>query len=196
MSAENIMRLFNDCMTGGRVRPNLKIIVKTASYTVTPDDYGSVFTTRGGAAEIVFTLPAAGSTNKGDWALFVNVADQNMAVAGAEAGLVVFNSLTADNIGFRTDSERIGGALLAISDGTCWVVVPLATETLTVHVDAKATSTPSATKTSTSTATGTTTTTATGTSSSSVTATSTATKTSTSTATSTQTATATATATA
>ena len=175
MSAENIMRLFNDCMTGGRVRPNLKIIVKTASYTVTPDDYGSVFTTRGGAAEIVFTLPAAGSTNKGDWALFVNVADQNMAVAGAEAGLVVFNSLTADNIGFRTDSERIGGALLAISDGTSWVVLPLATETQTVHVDAKATSTPSATST----------TTATGTASSSVTATTTVTQTATATATAT-----------
>lgn len=175
MSGENIMRLFNDCMTGGRVRPLLKIITKTSSYTLTPDDYGSVFTTRGGAAEITFTLPAAGSTNEGDWALFVNIADQNMAVAGAEAGLVVFNNATADNISYRTDSERIGGALLAISDGTSWIVLPIATETQTVHVDAKATSTTTTTST----------TTATGTPSSSVTTTTTATATSTVTATAT-----------
>lgn len=175
MSAENIMRLFNDCVEGGRVRPALKVVVKTASYTITPDDYGTVFTTRGGAAEIKFTLPAASSTNKGNWVLFVNVADQNMAVAGAEAGLVVFNSLTADNISFRTDSERIAGAFLAVSDGTSWIVLPLATETQTVHVDAKATSSASATST----------TTATGTASSSHTTTTTATQTSTATATAT-----------
>ena len=42
MSGENIMRLFNDCMTGGRVRPLLKIITKTSAYTITPDDFGSV----------------------------------------------------------------------------------------------------------------------------------------------------------
>jgi len=196
MSAENIMRLFNDCMTGGRVRPLLKIVTKTSSYTITPDDFGTVFTTRGAAAEVEFTLPSAASTNKGEWVLFMNVADQNMMVSGAEAGLVVFNSLTADNISYRTDSERIGGTFVAISDGTSWVVLPIATETQTIHVDAKATSTPSATSTSTTTSTATTTTTATGTSSSSVTATSTATKTSTSTTTATNTATATATATA
>jgi hypothetical protein len=175
MSNENIMRLFNDCVTGGRVRPLFKVVAKTASYTITSDDFGTVFTTRGAAAEVEFTLPAAASTNKGEWVLFLNAANQNMSVAGAEAGLIVFNSLTADNISFRTDNERIGGGLLAISDGTSWIVLPIATETQTIHVDAKATSSASATST----------TTATGTSSSSVTATTTATKTATATATAT-----------
>ncbi len=192
MSHENIMRLFNDCVTAGRIRPQVKVATKTASYTITPDDFGTVFTTRGGAAELTFTLPAAASTNKGEWVMFVNMANQNMAVAGAEAGLVVFNSLTADNISFRTDNERIGGALLAISDGTSWVVLPIGTETQTIHVDAKATVSASATSTTTTTSTSTTT--ATGTSSSSITATTTATSTATTTATATSTATATATA--
>ncbi len=134
MSDENIMRLWNDCSEGGRVRPILNIIVKTASYTVTSKDFGSVITTRGAQGAVTFTLPAASSVNKGDWVLFANVANQNMIVAGADEGLVTFNDLTADDIGFKQTSEKIGGAFLAISDGTSWVVVPLATETQTITV--------------------------------------------------------------
>jgi hypothetical protein len=144
MSYENIMRLWNDCCTlGGSVRPKLNTIVKTSSYTVTPLDYGSVFTSRGATCAVTFTLPAAGSSNSGDWALFVNVADQNMFVAGPDEGLVVFNDLTADNIGFATTSEKIGGMLLAISDGTSWIVLPIATETQTVNIGTAASSSPS-----------------------------------------------------
>lgn len=134
MSDENIMRLWNDCSEGGRVRPKLNIIVKTASYTITSADFGSVITTRGAGAAVTFTLPAAASTNEGEWVLFANVADQNMIVAGADEGLVVFNDLTADSIAFQTTSEKIGGAFLAISDGTSWAVVPIATETQTITV--------------------------------------------------------------
>jgi hypothetical protein len=134
MSDENIMRMWNDCSVGGRVRPKLNIIVKTATYTVTPNDYGSVISTRGAGAAVTFTLPAAGATNKGEWVLFVNVVNQSMTIAGADEGLVVFNDLTADAIAFSTTSEKIGGAFLAISDGTSWAVVPLATETQTITV--------------------------------------------------------------
>jgi hypothetical protein len=134
MSAENTMRMWNDCVDGGNVRPALNIIAKTASYTVTPDDFGSVLTTRGAGAAVTFTLPAASAVNKGDWVLFVNVADQNMTVAGADEGLVVFNDLTADAIAFSQASEKIGGAFLAISDSTSWVVVPFSMETQTIAV--------------------------------------------------------------
>ena len=134
MSAENIMRLFNDCVTGGRLRPKLKITVKTASYTVTPDDFGSVLTTRGAGGAVTFTLPAASAKNKNECVLFINVADQNMIVAGADEGLVVFNDLTADAIAFQQASEKIGGAFLAISDGSSWCVVPLATELQTIAI--------------------------------------------------------------
>ena len=129
-----MMRMFNDCVTGGNVRPKFKVTAKTASYTVTPADFGSVFTTRGAVGAITFTLPAASAVNKGEWVLFVNVADQNMTVAGADEGLVVFNDLTADAIAFSQASEKIGGAFLAVSDGTSWTVIPLATETQTIAV--------------------------------------------------------------
>ncbi len=177
MSHENIMRLWNAAVTLGGLRPRFKIIAKTSDYTVTPNEFGSVFTTRGAAAAVTFTLPAAGSTNKGDWVLFTNVADYNMVVSGADEGLVVFNNLTADNIGFGTPSELIGGTLLAISDGTSWIVLPLASETQTLVID----SSPTSTATSTATATATTTATATATATTTSTATSTATSTGTAT---------------
>jgi len=133
MSFENIMRLWNDGITLGAIRPKLKVAVKTSSYTITSPDFGTVFTTRGGGA-VTFTLPTAASTNEGEWVLFINVADQNMTVTGTDEGLVCFNDLTADSIAFSTTSEKIGGAFLAISDGTSWIVLPIATETQTVTV--------------------------------------------------------------
>lgn len=134
MSDENVMRMWNDCVEGGNVRPRFKVTAKTASYTVTPNDFGSILTTRGAGGAITFTLPTASSVNAGDWVLFINVADQNMIVTGTDEGLVVFNDLTADAIAFQQASEKIGGAFLAISDGTSWAVVPLATETQTIAV--------------------------------------------------------------
>jgi hypothetical protein len=134
MSAENIMRMWNACVEDGTIRPKFKVTAKTASYTVTVGDFGTVLTTRGAGGAIVFTLPAASAVNKGEWVLFVNVADQNMTIAGADEGLVVFNDLTADAIAFSQASEKIGGAFLAVSDGTSWCVVPIATETQTIAV--------------------------------------------------------------
>ena len=134
MSHEDVMRLWNDAADSGRVRPKLKVLAKTASYTITSGDFGTVFTTRGATGAVTFTLPAAASKNTGEWALFLNVADQNMLVAGADEGIVTFNDLTADSVAYQTSSEKIGGAFLAISDGTSWVVAPLAMETQTITV--------------------------------------------------------------
>lgn len=134
MSHEEVMRLWNGSVELGRIRPKLKIVVKTSSYTITPDDFGTVFTTRGATGAVTFTLPAAGSTNSGEWVLFVNVADQNMIVAGADEGIVTFNDLTADSVAYQTTSEKIGGSFIAISDGSSWAVMPLAEETQTITV--------------------------------------------------------------
>jgi len=146
MSHENIMRLWNDAATGGFVRPLLRIITKTSAYTVTPADYGSVFTTRGATAEVWFTLPSASSVNKGNWCLFVNVANQNMFVKGTDDGLVTFNNLTSDNVGFSSASKLIGGAFLAISDGTSWLVMPIAEEAQSIAVNVSSTPTSSSSK--------------------------------------------------
>ena len=134
MSNENIMRLWNDGATGGVVRPKFVVVAKTSAYTITSADFFSVFTTRGAGASVTFTLPAASSANRGNLVLFISVANHDMLVAGATGGLVVFNDLTANSIGYQTGFEYIGGAFLAVSDGTSWVVHPIGTETQTVTV--------------------------------------------------------------
>lgn len=111
-----------------------KVVAKTASYTVTAADMGKTFTTRGATGAITFTLPAASDALNGAEVRFLNVADQNMIVAGADEELVVLNDLTADSIAFQTSSEKIGGGFLALCDGTSWIVLPWATETQTVTI--------------------------------------------------------------
>jgi hypothetical protein len=143
MSHENIMRLWNAACDGGFVRPKMKVVVKTSSYTITPDDFGTVFTTRGATTTVIFTLPAVSSTYSGNVVLFLNVADYDMIVAGTTGELVVFNDLTADTFGIITASERIGAGLLAICDGTSWIVLPITQENVTVAVDTSASQTPS-----------------------------------------------------
>ena len=134
MSSENVMRLWNDGMLSGQIRPKTQVVVKTASYTVTPKDFGTVLTNRGATAAVTFTLPAADAANNGEWVLFYNVANYNLIVAGADEGLVAFNDLTADSLGYETTNEKIGGAFLAVSDGTSWLILIISQETQTVTV--------------------------------------------------------------
>lgn len=108
---------------------------KTADYTVTEQDLGTIFTTRGAAGAVNFTLPAPAAPLAGCWVKFINEADQNMVVTSGTADtLVVFNDLAADSIAFQSASERIGGAIECVvnDDGTKWLAfVHLGAETQT-----------------------------------------------------------------
>lgn len=111
----------------------LPIEATTSSLIMTAADLGKIWTTRGAGGAITFTLPAV-SGLAGRWAIFWNVANQNMIVAGPDEGLVVKNDLTADSIAYQTGGELIGSAFLAVCDGTSWLVVPLAEEAVTVTI--------------------------------------------------------------
>jgi len=124
MSSKNVLRLLQSAR---------EIKAKTADYTVVAGDFDSIFTTRGAAAGVTFTLPKAANSS-GGIVEFYAVADQDLIIAGQDEELVVFNDLTADKIEFSTTNEKIGGGFRAVCDGTSWIVVPLATETQTVTV--------------------------------------------------------------
>jgi len=136
MSSSNVLRLIEEATGINRevLEFAFQPVAKTADYTVTLADFSKVFTTRGAGAAVTFTLPAASNDNKGEWVVFISVANQNMTIAGADEGLVVFNDLTADSIAYSSSNEKIGGAFLAFSDGTSWIVLPVATETQTVTI--------------------------------------------------------------
>lgn len=106
-------------------RPNLfpwvDVVAKTADYTVTEADNGTLFTNRGASGAVIFTLPV--TPKKGLRYGFHVVADNSVTVAGGTADNVVgFNNLTADSVGFATSSEKIGGRFDVEGDGTGWLV--------------------------------------------------------------------------
>lgn len=112
----------------------LPIAARVTDLTLAVTDLYKIWTTRGAAGAVNFTLPAAATAGAGAWVEFYNVANQNMTVTGADEELVVFNDLTADSIAYSTAGELIGGGFRCICDGTSWIVVPLATEVQTVTV--------------------------------------------------------------
>lgn len=114
------------------IRP---ISAKTGDYTVTVSDLGKIFTTRGAAGAVTFTLPAVSSSiPTGVSTLFYNVADQDMIVAGTAGELVTFNDAAANSVAFSTSAEQIGGCLEAVCDGTSWLIIIHGEETATSTV--------------------------------------------------------------
>jgi hypothetical protein len=100
---------------------------KTADYTCTLADSGTVFHTTGATAAVNFTLPAING-NPFRF-LFINGADQNMTVtANAADTIVTYNDLAADSVAFSTASEKIGGVVEVWCDGTTLFVLPRAAD--------------------------------------------------------------------
>ena len=119
----------------GLVPPNanpLLVVAKTADYTVVAADNNKIFTTRGAAGAVNFTLPALA---RGLRFTFFNEAGQNMTVtAGTADTMVVFNDLAADSIAFSTAAELIGGAITVVANDNAskWLTfVNLGAETQT-----------------------------------------------------------------
>lgn len=112
-----------------------RVIAKTGDYTVTADDGGTIFTTRGAGGAVNFTLPATTGLVSGWNARFFNAAAQNMTVtAGTADTMTTFNDLTADSVAFSTSSELIGAGVEVVWDGTGWDVFVMAEETQTMTV--------------------------------------------------------------
>jgi hypothetical protein len=98
------------------------IQAKTADYTVLEADNNTIFTTRGAAGAVNFTLPA--TAKKGLHYGFYSAANQDMTVtAGTADTMTVINDLTADSIAISTTNLKIGGFVEVFGDGTAWNVI-------------------------------------------------------------------------
>lgn len=115
------------------------IEAKTANYTLTAADNGKIFTNRGAAGAVTFTLPAPSTALEGvEYTFMAVVAAQNLIVAGAGANdIVAFNNAAAASVAFQTAAEIIGGAVTMVCDGTSWLAfVSLGAETQTPTIGA------------------------------------------------------------
>lgn len=108
----------------GYLQPVQRIVAKTADYTVlVTDACGTLFTTRGAAGAVNFTLPLTGNgLPAGWWVEFLNLVDQNMTITGGVADtLIADGDLTSDSVAASTASHKIGARVKVTWDGTAFI---------------------------------------------------------------------------
>lgn len=113
-----------------------EVINATSSLTVVAADAGKSFSNVGASGAVTFTLPAAAKCSVGDDFYFMSCADQDFAVASANAGeLITFNDVAANSVTLSTSSEKAGGAFIVtcVSDAKFHVTM-LVQENQTVTV--------------------------------------------------------------
>lgn len=101
----------------------LNVVQKTANYTIlsASDPSSTVFTNRGAASTITYTLPAAAANLAGVYYDFVTIVAQIITVATPVADtLISDNDAAADSL---STTARIGVSLRLYCDGTSWVAV-------------------------------------------------------------------------
>ena len=100
-----------------------KITAKTAAYTVTAEESGTIFTNRGATVAITFTLPAVTGLPIGVHYSFIGISATGFTVAsnGSLDNIVTLNDAAADSITATSASKIIGAAVDVIWDGTSWL---------------------------------------------------------------------------
>lgn len=87
-----------------------RVVPKTANYTITANDHGTLFTNAGASGAVTFTLPTIAVGLRYE---FLVVADQNVTVTSAEGdNVIIDNDASADSIAFSTASHKIGGRVV------------------------------------------------------------------------------------
>ena len=99
-------------------------VAKTADFTLTAEDDGKTFTTRGGSSgTITFTLPAKNKVQAGWSARFFAVGAAAMKVASNAADeMVTYNDATASSVLFAESGNIIGAGCSVEFDGTSFLV--------------------------------------------------------------------------
>jgi hypothetical protein len=112
----------NNKLTGLR----RSVVAKTADYTITAADSGKIFTNRGAAGAVNFTLPTVAAGFDGvEVTIMAVVAAQTVTVTAQTTGqLIMYNDAAGNSVAFSTTNEIIGGSLRAVCDGTSWLIMP------------------------------------------------------------------------
>lgn len=120
MGDRNILRLLNSAMKTG---DNLVLPVKaiTADATLEPKDYNKLLTNRGASGPVVLTLPDPVSANSGMVVTFACIATQVIEIKSTTAGKCVAGGNAAADGGKLAASDE-GEIIMAISDGTSWII--------------------------------------------------------------------------
>lgn len=118
----------------GAARYQQRIVAKTAAYTVTAEESGTLFTNEGATAAVAFTLPAVTGLPIGVNYEFYGRSATGFSVAsnGSSDNIVALNDSAADTLTLTTTSLIIGGYIRVIWDGSRWLSIRGAGNTVAV----------------------------------------------------------------
>lgn len=110
-----------------RFRPKTADYVILSPATAAGDPSGTIFTNRGAAATVNFTLPAPTLALAGVFYEFLGIADFAILVQTATADtLICLNDIAADSLASSTATKLIAGKMRAECDGTSWIAYGVA----------------------------------------------------------------------
>lgn len=99
-----------------------RVQAKAASYSIVPDDAGTLFTNLGATGGVTFTLPAPDSAWNGVEVEFVAAAAQAITISCAATDkIVTYGDAGADSVVL---ANSIGVGTRAVCDGTYWYLLP------------------------------------------------------------------------
>lgn len=98
----------------------LRTATKTADYTCTAEESGTLFNSTGAEALVTFTLPTPATSNDGVVYGFLSTSATGIAVSCADS-LVTDNSIVTDSLTTDTANHIIGAALFVVSNGAKWL---------------------------------------------------------------------------
>ncbi|HQN43929.1 MAG TPA: hypothetical protein PLA25_07325 [Anaerolineaceae bacterium] len=117
----NMPMLDPDTMLLKDLAATLRTLTKTANYTCTVNDSGTIFNSTGAEAGVTFTLPTPAAANDGCFYGFVSTSATGIAVSCADS-IVYDNSIVVDSLTAETEDHIIGAALFVVSNGSKWLI--------------------------------------------------------------------------
>lgn len=104
--------------------PPVMTQAKTGDYTILVGDCGVIFTNRGAAGAVNFTLPTTSGIATGWHCWIYVVADQNVTITAPTADTMVgFNDQGLDSLAWSTAGQRVGSGAHCVWDGTGWLTM-------------------------------------------------------------------------
>lgn len=124
--------IFDDDYQGNYTYPWRQELSKTANYTVTAADKGTLFDNAGAVGAVIFTLPTLAN---GLCYGFSVQADQNVTISSAAGDdMIAPNDASADSVAFTTGGDKVGAMVVVYSNpgATKWVVEKRCSNAMTI----------------------------------------------------------------
>lgn len=104
------------------INGRMRIVTKTANYTVLDTDSGTIFNNLGASGTVVFTLPAVATSAGLHYRFIGAVVAQIITITAPASTLVTYNNIAATSV--STGTVNAGMGFEVYCDGALWYAFP------------------------------------------------------------------------